>query len=133
MKIILGSSSKQRRNILTEMGYEFDIISPDIDEKAIRDKDPKKLVLKVAHAKADAVVEQADKDSIVITSDSIVLVNGVVREKPENKEQAYEWLKEISQGALQTVVSSLVVVNTKTGERLEGVEQGDVQASSFSG
>jgi len=126
MKIILGSSSPQRKMIMEEMGHDFKVISPDIDEKSIRDSDPRQLTLKVANAKADAVVKKADKNSLVIASDSIVLVNNILREKPEDKEQAYEWLKELSEGAPQTIVTSLVVVNTKTGERLQGIEEGAI-------
>jgi septum formation protein len=48
-RIILGSSSKWRKEILTEMGFDFLSVFPDIDEKAIRDKDPKVLTMKVQH------------------------------------------------------------------------------------
>ncbi|PIR56986.1 MAG: septum formation inhibitor Maf, partial [Parcubacteria group bacterium CG10_big_fil_rev_8_21_14_0_10_41_35] len=122
MKIILGSQSKQRQQILKDMGYDFEIISPDVDEKSVRDKDPRQLVLKVARLKSDAVAKKADDDSIIIASDSIVLVNGEIREKAKDKEQAYKWLEELSNGVSQTVVTSLVITNTKTGQRQEGVE-----------
>ncbi|KAK0577344.1 hypothetical protein LWI29_031630 [Acer saccharum] len=57
-KIILGSSSMPRRKILTEMGYEFTVMSADIDEKAIRKEKPEDLVLAIAEAKADAIVSK---------------------------------------------------------------------------
>ena len=56
MKLILGSASPRRKKILQGMGYKFDVIVPDIDEKAIRDPDPEKLVLKLANAEADALI-----------------------------------------------------------------------------
>ena len=39
MKIILGSNSKSRRKVLTDMGYDFEVVAPNIDEKAIRHPD----------------------------------------------------------------------------------------------
>jgi|TARA_B100001971_G_C18081534_1_gene478588 septum formation protein len=126
MKLILGSSSPQRQKILKDMGYDFDIIKPEADEKSVQLNDPKDLALKVSHLKADAVVKKADNNSIVIASDSIVVVDNIVHEKPRDKEQAYQWLAELSQGAPQTIITSLVIVNTKTKERLSGIEEGVV-------
>ena len=123
MKIILGSSSKPRQEILKNLGYEFEIVKPEVDEKAIRCEDPKELVLKIANAKADDVINKVSGDAIVIASDSITIVNGEIREKPQDKKQAYEWIREISKGVPQTQISSVVVVNTKTGKRLEGVDE----------
>jgi len=55
MKIILGSASARRKDILQQMGYEFEVMSANIDEKAIRFDDPKKLTLAIVNAKADAL------------------------------------------------------------------------------
>ncbi|GAB4839418.1 hypothetical protein Ancab_028941 [Ancistrocladus abbreviatus] len=57
-KIILGSSSQSRRKILAEMGYEFKIMTADIDEKSIRNEKPEELVMALAEAKADAIVSK---------------------------------------------------------------------------
>lgn len=112
-----------RQQVLKDLGYDFTIIKPEIDEFAIRDADPYKLVLKLAHAKANDVLKKVKEDALVITSDTITLVNGEIREKPENKEQAYQWLAELSQGTAQTQITSVVVTNTATGERREGVAE----------
>jgi septum formation protein len=62
MKIILGSKSFTRKAILTEMGVEYDVVTADIDEKAIRKETPEELVMALAMAKADAIVARLDKD-----------------------------------------------------------------------
>lgn len=126
MKIILGSSSAARQQILKDLGYEFAVINPEIDELVIRDSDPKELVLKLAHAKADDIVKKAGDGALVITGDSVTVVNGIIREKPENKEEAYAWIKEISDGVPQVQISSVVVTNTTTGERLARVDEASV-------
>ncbi|KAI8542463.1 hypothetical protein RHMOL_Rhmol08G0139600 [Rhododendron molle] len=50
-KIILGSSSMARRQILAEMGHKFEIVTADIDEKSIRREKPEELVMALAEAK----------------------------------------------------------------------------------
>lgn len=42
MKIILGSKSKGRRGVLESLGYEFEVMLADIDEKVIRSDDPQR-------------------------------------------------------------------------------------------
>nr|AFY26891.1 maf-like protein [Morella rubra] len=78
-KIILGSSSKSRRTILAEMGYELTILTADIDEKGIRKEKPEDLVMALAEAKADAVISKlhtvnnqvsGDEQTILISADT---------------------------------------------------------------
>ncbi|PON40868.1 Maf-like protein [Parasponia andersonii] len=78
-KIILGSSSIARRKILAEMGYDFTIMTADIDEKSIRKENPEDLVVTLAEAKADAIVSKLqtfdnqnkdDKPTILIAADT---------------------------------------------------------------
>jgi len=85
-KIILGSSSKWRKEVLTKMGYQFTTMSPDIDEKSIRHSDPKPMTLMISRAKADALFSKVTEPSILITSDQVIVWNGQVREKPANEE-----------------------------------------------
>ncbi|XP_043713833.1 7-methyl-GTP pyrophosphatase-like isoform X2 [Telopea speciosissima] len=79
-KIILGSSSLARRQILAEMGYEFKVMTADIDEKSIRKEKPEELVMALAEAKADAITsrlqtsEYKENDAeatLLITADQI--------------------------------------------------------------
>jgi len=121
MKIILGSQSKWRKGILEGMGYEFDTMSPDIDEKAIRDGDPSRLTLKLARAKAEALLPRIKEDVILITSDQVVVCNDEIREKPENEEQAREYLRSYAEHPTETI-TAVCVINTKTGERADGVD-----------
>ncbi|MED6119102.1 hypothetical protein PIB30_008614 [Stylosanthes scabra] len=124
-KIILGSSSVARRKILSEMGYEFTKMSADIDEKSIRKETPEELVMALAEAKANAIIsklqtnsnqERVDEPMILIAADTVVVYDGVVREKPSSKEEARQFLKDYSGGHAATV-SSVLVTNLKTGFR----------------
>lgn len=62
VKIILGSKSFTRKAILTEMGIAYDVVTADIDEKAIRREKPEDLVMALALAKADAIVSRLESE-----------------------------------------------------------------------
>ncbi|XP_062101245.1 uncharacterized protein LOC133807103 isoform X4 [Humulus lupulus] len=123
-KIILGSSSVARRKILAEMGYDFAIMTADIDEKSIRKEIPEELVVALAEAKAAAILPRiptgdyinAVEPTLLITADQVVVYEGVIREKPSSKEEARKFMKDYSGGQAATV-SSVFVSNLKTGFR----------------
>ena len=92
MKLILGSSSQFRRAVMDELGFEYEVMAPEIDEKAIRIDDPDALVLAIAHAKADALVGAVEGEALIITSDQVVVWNGQIREKPQDREEAKRFI-----------------------------------------
>ncbi|KAF9678314.1 hypothetical protein SADUNF_Sadunf07G0022000 [Salix dunnii] len=133
-KIILGSSSLARRQILNEMGYEFTVVTADIDEKSIRKDKPEELVMALAEAKANAIIERlrieghVEEDAratLLITADTVVVSNGMVREKPNNKEEAREFIKGYS-GGHAAVIGSVVVSNLTTGIQNGAWEKAEV-------
>ncbi|RDX70858.1 Maf-like protein [Mucuna pruriens] len=133
-KIILGSSSKARRQILAEMGYEFTIMTADIDEKGIRREKPEDLVMVLAEAKADAIVqrlptggplEEDASTTLLITADTVVVYRGIIREKPTSEKEAREFIKGYS-GSHAAVVGSVVVTNLSTGKRCGGWDSAEV-------
>lgn len=106
---------------MKRMGCRFETMAADIDEKAIRDHDPEKLTLLLAHAKADALLPNILSDSILITSDQVVVCGGVILEKPENDDEARKHLKGYATSPAETV-TAVVVTNTATSRRAEGVD-----------
>ncbi|MBI3633719.1 MAG: Maf family protein [Candidatus Vogelbacteria bacterium] len=121
MKIILGSSSEWRQKVMRDMGFEFECISPDIDEKSIRFTDPKELTMAIALAKSEAVLGRIDEPAIIITSDQVVVCNGEIREKPVDTKQARDFLKSYSDYPAETC-TAVVVKNTKTGVLQNGID-----------
>jgi septum formation protein len=121
MKIILGSESKWRQQTLRDMGFMFDVLNPNIDEKSIRFDDPEVLTLALANAKADALLPSISEPSLLITADQVIIAGGIVREKPQNAEEAREFLRSYASHPAESV-SALVAVNTETGERRGGID-----------
>ncbi|XP_052189088.1 uncharacterized protein LOC127799264 isoform X4 [Diospyros lotus] len=123
-KIILGSSSVHRQKVLSEMGYNFTVMTADIDERSIRKEKPEELVVALAEAKAEAIIPklpighfQKDAEaSVLVTCDQVVVFEGTIREKPSSKEEARQFIKDYSGGSAATV-SSVLVTNLRTGFR----------------
>lgn len=122
MRLILGSASKFKREELEKAGYVFDVLSADIDEKAIRHDDFELLPLLVARAKALALLPKITEPSILVTTDVIAVCNGELREKPVGADEERAWLRSYAIYPVETI-TGLVVTNTATGERFEGTHK----------
>jgi len=125
MKIILGSASAGRKKIMQKMGYKFDVMPSDIDEKAIRHDDPEKLTLLLARAKADALLSHITEPSILITSDQVGMCDGTLLEKPRDENEAREFLTKYAKHSAKTI-TAVVATNTENGKRAEGVDIAEV-------
>ena len=93
-KIILASSSLNRKMLMDALNIPYEIIPADIDEKAIRDDDLSKRAEKIARAKAEKVAES--HRGIIIAADLFAVHDGKVYEKPATIEEARQMLKEES-------------------------------------
>lgn len=131
MKIVLGSGSPRRKKILSEMGYEFEVVPADIDEKVIRKDDPKELTLAVADAKSESLSKKLDQGTILITADSVVVFEGKILEKPESKEEARKVLKNYKNKPVE-VVTGVVVINLETGIKARGTDSATIYFKPFS-
>ena len=126
MKIILGSQSRFRAQALREAGIEVDeCISPGIDEKAIRCDDPEELVLALAKAKAEAIIDKIDGPALLITADQVVLCNGEMREKPVDRAEAISFLASYVKWPAMAV-NGLRVTNTATGKVATGIDRAEI-------
>ncbi|KAG6729646.1 hypothetical protein I3842_01G040100 [Carya illinoinensis] len=88
----------------------------------------------LAEAKADAIVsrlkstaqfEAEAHSTLLITADTVVVYEGIIREKPSSKEEAREFIKGYSGGQAE-VVGSVLVTNLKTGKRKGGWDRAEV-------
>ncbi len=118
MKILLGSQSSFRRKLMAqiaaELGATFETTTADIDEKAIRDPDPKALVVKLALAKADAILARGDLDAdILITGDQVVVWQGQILEKPVDEADACRMLRGY-RGTSVEIIAAIAVRNLRT-------------------
>ena len=112
-KIILASKSPRRKQILSEMGYNFDII-PSVYDEVLPDREFEPVMIQeLAFNKANEVASRIGDDYIVIGADTMVIYNKSVLGKPHSKEEAFNMLKMLSNNR-HYVVTGIAVIDNKT-------------------
>ena len=95
MKLILGSASPRRRDLLAQIGITADAIRPpDIDETVLKAELPRVYCLRMAREKVLAVT--ADADDIVLCADTTVALGRRILGKPDSPEEAAKFLRMLS-------------------------------------
>lgn len=112
MKIILASKSPRRKEILASAGYSFDVKVSNADENVIAD-DIREMSLMISKRKCDAVYSE-NQDAIIISADTIVVINNKVLEKPKSIDNCREMINMIQNNVHEVYTS--VVVKSKEKE-----------------
>ena len=94
--IILGSQSPRRRELMAGLDIPFSCITIDADESFPADLQAGDIPLYISRAKARAYEAQLQPNDLLITSDTIVWLNGQMLGKPQSKEQAKQMLLQLS-------------------------------------
>ncbi len=103
--LILGSTSRYRRELLQRLGIPFDIVAPDVDETALPNEATHAMAMRLALAKARAVA-LLHPSALVIGSDQVADLHGQALGKPGNHRRATEQLQRMRG---QTVVFQTAV------------------------
>jgi septum formation protein len=116
--VILASRSPQRRAILEQLGFEFEVVVPDVEE--LEGGDPREMVIENARRKAAAV-----EGDLVLGVDTTVAVDGVSYGKPSSEDEARRTL-EILSGRTHEVWSG-IALNERTAASCTRVTFRDVE------
>lgn len=111
--LILGSSSRYRKELLSRLQIPFETAAPDVDETPHSDESPKDLALRLALAKARAVA-QKNPEAVVIGSDQVADLEGSPLGKPGNYTNATVQLQRM-RGKTVIFQTALSVVCLATG------------------
>jgi septum formation protein len=90
-QIVLASTSKYRRELLTRLGLPFEVASPGVEETPLRNEAPQETSRRLAEAKSRAVAERFPR-AIVIGSDQVAVLDGLPLGKPGNRANAVRQL-----------------------------------------
>lgn len=90
--LILASSSIYRKKLLDTLGFDYQCISPDIDETVLPEETTTQLVARLALAKAQKVAQQ-QTNSLIIGSDQAATVDGIILNKPLTTAKAQQQLQ----------------------------------------
>jgi septum formation protein len=112
-RIVLGSSSPYRRELLSRLKVDFDVDLPHVDETPQPGESPRELALRLAVAKARAVAAK-HPDAAVIGSDQVADLEGRSLGKPGTHERAVEQLRHM-RGRVVVFQTAVAVVCAATG------------------
>ncbi len=125
MKIILASASPRRRELLTQIVSDFEVMPSDSEEIVAEDEPQetvKELALQKAEAAARRISSSADEDgenvdALVIGADTIVVSGGRILGKPIDEEDAFRMLSSLS-GNIHQVYTGVCLIRILYGSRL---------------
>nr|VFJ74247.1 MAG: MAF protein [Candidatus Kentron sp. FW] len=113
-RIILASTSRYRRDLLSRLGFPFETASPNTDEQPLAGESPRQLVSRLAEAKARAVASDYP-DALIIGSDQVAVLDGDILGKPGNPETNIHQLSRAA-GRQVTFLTGLCLLDSGTGQ-----------------
>ncbi len=112
-KLILGSSSSYRYELLLRLQLPFEVSSPDIDESALTEEKPETTASRLAEEKARAVA-RIYPNALIIGSDQVAALDGIQLGKPLNYENAIKQLTSM-RGKEVIFHTALSLFNSRSG------------------
>ncbi len=116
--LILASASPRRKQLLTEAGYKFTVVTPEIDESAFPSEhiSPCEYAKRLALAKAKNVAA-GFPDCLVIGADTVVDFNGQMFGKPADAKEAEQITRKLF-GAPHKVITAVAIVRIADGTEI---------------
>ncbi len=121
IQIYLASSSPRRKRLLQQLNIPFKTFSVDIDEKIKKNESPVRAVKRLSLEKMD-MAKKIVKRGIIITADTIVVLDNQIIGKPKNKKDAKKILKKLS-GRTHKVYTGFSVFNSVNGKIITEYEK----------
>jgi septum formation protein len=121
--VVLGSSSRYRRELLERLRIPFNVVAPNVDETPMAGESPRDLALRLALTKARAVAALYP-EAVVIGSDQVADLSGQPLGKPGEHERAVQQLR-LMRGQTVIFQTALAVVCQSTG--FEAVDLAEVR------
>ena len=122
--MILASNSKRRQEILKDMGFNFKVITADIEEVSDK-KDISERILDIAEKKLDKIAKE-NVNEFVLAADTVVALDGEVFGKPKDREEAEKFLKLLS-GKTHKVITAYVFKNISKNILIKDVVVSEVK------
>jgi septum formation protein len=111
--LVLGSTSRYRRELLQRLHLPFEVLAPPVDETPLPGEAPAELALRLALAKARAVALLRPQ-AVVIGADQVADLDGLPIGKPGNHERATAQLRQLS-GRSAVFQTAVAVVRADSG------------------
>ncbi len=112
--IILASGSPRRREILSQIGAQYEVMVSDCDESTVLTK-PAELVKELSYRKAMAVAENVTGPAVVIGADTVVSYGDTILGKPKDREDARRMIAMLSGNTHQVYTGVSLIIKEETG------------------
>lgn len=116
-RVILASQSPRRRELLKQLNIDFEIISPEFDEKTDTNEFSSEIIENLAFQKALSVSKKFAPDSLILSADTVVVLDNKILGKPKNENEAFQMLKSLS-NKTHKVVTAVSLFDVKTQKSL---------------
>ena len=115
-RIVLGSASPRRKELMEGAGLEFTVMKADVDEGNIpKNLNPEKVPEYLSRIKAGALTGRLAPDQLLVTADTVVISGDRVLGKPVDREEAVLMLKSLS-GKRHKVVTGVTIATLEKSE-----------------
>lgn len=114
-KVLLGSNSPRRRELLTMMDIPFEVVKFDVDESYPANLPATEVPLYLSKLKSEAYRPKLKDGQLLITADTVVICDGKILGKPSDERQAVEMLKTLS-GRHHKVVTGVTIATPSSTE-----------------
>ncbi|MBB3270725.1 septum formation inhibitor Maf [Pseudomonas monteilii] len=115
--LYLASGSPRRRELLTQIGVPFSVVSAPVDETPLPDESAPAYVERLARAKAAAGLASVEGTAVVLGADTAVVLDGRILGKPESREDALAMLADLS-GREHQVLTAVALTD---GQRVQSL------------
>jgi len=119
-RLVLASQSPRRKELLGLLGVPFEIIPAEIAEIPRDGEPPEQFVVRAAHEKGIEVASRVS-NSVVLSADTVVTIDGMILGKPSDEADAVRMLQRLS-GRQHRVYTAVCVINQLNSEVFQGVE-----------
>lgn len=112
-KVLLASNSPRRKELLQGLGIDFEIkVLPDCDETYPSSMPVNEVAEYIAQKKAKSYTDKLKENELLITADTVVILDNTILGKPADAKEATEMLNKLS-GKTHKVITGVCLASTK--------------------
>ena len=111
--LVLASKSPRRKEILKKAGFTFDIVTSDYEEELDNKEFSYNKIENLAKNKAFGAINNTNKPALIISADTVVVLDNKILTKPIDRNDAYKTLQSLS-NRVHEVVTSICILDSET-------------------